>query len=369
MDGLAWLDMMLVVTGAVYVLSVLWLVVGLRRSAPAPAMLSLPSLSIIVAARNEERALPACLEALRAQSYAGEWEVIVVDDRSGDGTGDLVKQMAQEWPALHWVRASEEPLFRCPKKSALAQGIATAKGEILLFTDADCRPPGDWAQKMVAHFAEDVGLVAGHARPELGFSFVQRLLALDNLAIGALGAGSFAMGKPLSCTGRNLAYRREVYEEVGGFSRIGHLIGGDDVYFMRLVAESGRWRQVFSRSAVVSCLPSSSRWGQILQQKMRHSAKGGHYGGAALLLSGAVYLFHLALGWALIRVLFGGAAPVLLWPVWALRWAVDALLLHGMAEAEDGPWWRYFPALQVVYIPYVVLVAAAGRLGFFRWKS
>jgi hypothetical protein len=177
------------------------------------------------------------------------------------------------------------------------------------------------------------------------------------------------MGKPLSCTGRNLAYRRQVYEELGGFSRIGHLVGGDDVYFMRLVTQSGRWRQVFNRSAAVSCLPVSAQWAQILHQKMRHAAKGGHYGGAALLLSGAVYLFHLALAWALLGFFIGAPAPVLLWPIWALRWVVDALLLRGMAEAEDGSWWRYFPVLEVVYIPYVVLVAAAGRLGFFRWKS
>ncbi len=360
-------DAVLVASGAIYCGAIAWLVRGLYQPVARRGQWQ-PSLSIVVAARNEERALPDCLAALQQQDYTGAWEVIVVDDRSGDGTGEVLAEWARLWPQLRWVQAPEDRLFYCPKKSALAQGIAIARGEVLLFTDADCRPPADWARSMAAHFVDGVGLVAGHAQPQLGGSFLQRLLSVDNLAVGALGVGSFAQGKALSCTGRNLSYRRQLYDEVGGFESIGHLLGGDDVYFMRAVAQKTRWQQVFNRDVVVDCLAPSGEWQQVLQQKMRHAAKGGHYGGAALLLAIAVYLFHCALGVGLVLALGGWYLSKTLLVVWGGRWCVDALLLRSMAKESDGKWWLYLPALEVVYIPYVVFLAAAGRLGFFRWK-
>lgn len=358
----------LIVGGASYIGSLLWLLRGLyRREECALPSLKQPSLSIIVAARNEEQTIAGCLEALCQQDYEGEWEVLVVDDRSTDGTEHIVNAWASEWPRLHLVRAPDEVAFRCAKKSALAQGIAVARGEILLFTDADCRPPPNWARSMADHFHDDVGLVAGHAHTEAGHALMQRVLSAENAAVGGLAAGSFAQGVPLSCTGRNLAYRKAVYDEVDGFQRIGHLLGGDDVYFMRLVAAGGRWKMVFNRRAVVSSLPSSAQWRRIVHQKMRHAAKGGHYRGPALLLAALVYAFHVGLGAGLVAEL-GGIHLEWLWPIWAARWFVDALLLRHMARLHPLAWGAYLPLLEVLYIPYVVFLAPAGRLGLFRWK-
>ena len=360
-------DAVLIAGGAVYYCAILWLIRGLSRP-PAHRSTQLPSLSIIVAARNEEQALPACLAALRKQEYAGFWEVVVIDDRSRDRTGELLAEWASKWPQLRTLRAADKGQYYCPKKSALAQGINVAKGEVLLFTDADCRPPVGWAKSMAAHFEEGVGLVAGHAQSEGVHTLSQRLLAIDNLAVGALGAGSFSQGNPLSCTGRNLAYRRQVYDEIDGFESMGHLLGGDDVYFMRAVSKDTHWKQVFNRDTVVDCLPPPGNWRNIIQQKMRHAAKGGHYGGAALALAIVVYLFHCALGVGLLLAIGGFASPLVLFAIWGARWVVDALLLWRMASERDRKWWFYLPVLEVVYIPYVVFLASAGRLGLFRWK-
>ncbi len=363
------LEALLLVGGCSYIGAIVWLLRGVHKPADPVVGKSRAALSLVVAARNEEQVLEGCLQALSEQDYEGEWEVIVVDDRSRDGTGDIAKAWGQRWPALRVIHAQDPPPFRCPKKSALAQGIAAAKGELLLFTDADCRPPRHWARSLASHFGPRVGLVAGHAHTQAGPSLIQRVLSLENTAIGALAAGSFAQGKPLSCTGRNLAYRRAVYDQVGGFAEIGHLLGGDDVYFMRQVAEHTDWQLVFDRDAVVDSLPAPSTWGAIIQQKMRHAAKGGHYRGPALVLAGLVYTFHLALGVGLLAALSGLYGGVILWGIWGMRWLVDALLLLGMMGGKGKGWLRYVPLLEVLYIPYVALLAPAGRLGLFRWKK
>ena len=364
-----WFDLLLLGTGGVYLAVILWLWIDLRRRR-SQATWHRPKVSVVVAARNEEAKLGACLVALRNQDYTGELEVLVVDDRSEDGTGDLVREAARTWDRLRLVRADDELRFRCPKKSALARGIEESSGELLLFTDADCQPPPGWVSSTAGLFADAVGLVAGHAYPRPGRRLRQRLLALDNLAVGALGAGSMGMGHPLSCTGRNLAYRRQVYDQVGGFAKIGHLVGGDDVYFMRLVAEKTDWKQVFNRDpeAAVLCQAADERWEKILHQKLRHAAKGGNYRGAALGLGAVVYLFHLALLVGLVQMGMQFGWDFLLLGIWGGRWLADVILLRSMALEQERSLLASLPLLEVCYIPYVLLFTVVGRLGWFRWK-
>lgn len=364
-----WLWLGLALSGGVYLSAVVWLWCGLGRVGP-PRITAMPAVSVIVAARDEEVLLPLCLEALAKQDYQGPYEVIVVDDRSHDHTWQVITAKAATWTGLKGVQAAAELQFKCPKKSALAQGIAASSGAILLFTDADCRPPVDWVASMVAHFAPGVGLVAGYARPEPVKGLLRKLLAVDNIGVGALGAGSFAMGRPLSCTGRNLAYRRQVYDELGGFAQIGHLIGGDDVYFMRLLAATGDWEMVFNREVVV--LSDSSPAvdiGKIVQQKLRHAAKGGHYKGGGFYLGVGVYLFHFFLAWGLLPMLWVGAWDRWVLGAWAVRWAADLMLLLRMAGPAERRFLRYLPLVEVVYIPYVLIFTVVGRLGWFRWKT
>ena len=97
--------------------------------------------------------------------------------------------------------------------------------------------------------------------------------------------------------------------------------------------------------------------------------QGGHYRGPALILGAVVYAFHLGLGAALCAMGLGASSLEVLWPVWCARWGVDALLLYRMREGDLWGWLKYFPLVEVLYIPYVVLLAPAGRLGLFRWKS
>lgn len=356
-------EILLLSFGVVYLGALLWLNAGLRRQPVVPAQ-ERPRVSVVVAARDEEAQIGACLDALQAQDYGGEWEVVVVDDRSTDQTARLVEERCGDQVKL--VRAPQELSFRCPKKSALTAGIEASQGALLLFTDADCQPPPDWVRRTAGLFGPQVGMVAGHAFPRSGPGLSQGILALDNLAVGALGAGSTGMGRPLSCTGRNLAYRRQVYEQVGGFSAIGHLIGGDDVYLLRLVARTP-WKIVYNPS-VVECAPGPQTWSAILQQKLRHASKAGHYQGPALLLGTAIYLFHLLLLLGLARLVVGRVEPLFL-AVWGMRWLADLVLLWRYApRSGERRLLRHLPFLEVLYIPYVLLFTLVGRLGWFRWK-
>lgn len=377
------LDWLLATTGSVYLLAILWLHGGLwrvwrhrhRRTPNAgntTTGASQESVSVIVAARDEEAGLPACLRALRCQEYTGDFEVIIVDDRSSDDTAGIVRRFAAQWPALHLVQIDGQTL-RCPKKNALAQGIESSSGELLLFTDADCQPSPHWVSSTVRAFSQDTGMVSGYAAPSASRRGIHKLLALDNLAVAAMGAASTGMGAPLSCSGRNLAYRRRVYDEVGGFSSIGHLVGGDDVYMMRLIRRRTAWAIVYNADtqASVTSQPGSGAAGEVLQQKLRHASKAAHYGGPARVLGICVYVFHLSILMGLYKALTGGGVVVIT-AAWSLRWLADGTLLWHFATrfTQDGSkLLRHLPQLELAYLPYVLLGVPLGSMGFFRWKG
>ena len=396
------LDTALLSLGCLYAATIGWLYAGVVRTQRAAVRSisadafpgGVPSASVIVAARDEEAVIAECLHALREQRYDGSLEVIVVDDRSSDATAEIVRSAATTWSQLHLVVAASELRFRCPKKSALAQGIEASSGALLLFTDADCTPPPGWVAATVARFTSpEVGVVAGYARSrEVGTRRRHRLrrslLALDNAAIGALSAGSIGMGYPLACTGRNMAYRRQVYEDVGGFEAIGHLVGGDDVYFVRRVAAMTPWKTVYncSEEAIVECASDSVGIGAVVNQKLRHASKAGHYEGAARLVGIVAYTFHalLLLGASrlLVAAVAGTAVTSLHWPpalalsvglvscVFGVKLGVDlALVRRFLQRGVEQSLLRYLPLLEIVYIPYVLLFVPVGRMGWFRWKT
>ena len=366
------LQALMILLGCGYVAAVVWLVSGLRRAAPTVSGTT-PDVSVIIAARNEEASISTCLRALQLQEYAGEIEVVVVDDRSSDRTGQILREIAAGWPALKPVPLGEgEGEFECPKKSALARGIAASSGELLMFTDADCEPPPAWVRITASLFTDGVGLVAGYARPRRTRWLRHRVLALDNLAVSALAAGSIGNGAVLSCTGRNLAYRRRLYDEAGGYASIGHLVAGDDVYFARLVARATDWRMAYCRdpAAVVACGPGPESWSGLMHQKLRHASKAGHYRGAAKLLGAAVYLFHLTLLWGVVQTFLFEKVPPAFPAVWGFRWLIDYLLLQSFAPAsEDRRLIPFLPILEFLYIPYVLLFVPAGTAGWFRWRE
>ena len=97
---------------------------------------ALPSLSVIVPARNEATAIGPALASLLAQDYPG-LEIVAVDDRSTDGTGDVLRALAAANPSLRVLRIDDLPSGWLGKNHALWRGAQRSTGTWLLFTDAD----------------------------------------------------------------------------------------------------------------------------------------------------------------------------------------------------------------------------------------
>ena len=327
-----------------------------------------PAVTVVVPAHNEADQLPACLTSLAAQTYSPEHtEIIVVNDRSTDQTLQIAQSWSNQLPGLQ-ILSVEQSLHACPKKNALAQGIRAGTGTLILVTDADCRPPPDWISATVRCFEPEVGMVLGFAPLTWDGGFLNGLLALQSLVVNGLAAGSAGVGFPLTCSGRNLAYRRTAFEEVGGFNAIGHILGGDDVLLMHEIAHQTAWRIRFNpdKSAAVPSNPHADRQ---FQRQVRYQSKAIHGTTLVLILAFAIYIFHLLLGFG---PLFFGSNPSL-WLAWGSIWTAkilaDGLLLGYTALRFESPTALcWFPILECLLIPYIVVFCALGVLKPSRWR-
>lgn len=229
-----------------------------------------PPFSVIICARNEAENLQRYLPVVLEQRYEGDWEIIVVDDASSDNTSAIVQDFQLRFPHLRLIRLNNKHLSG--KKTALAQGIFASQYDHLLVTDADCAPAGPgWL-----HGISD----ALTSRPEteivLGYGPMNRTQGALNRWIRyettytSIQYFSFALaGIPYMGVGRNLAFKKEVFERVGGFESHQHIPSGDDDLLVNAAADR--------RNTAISIDPETfvfsegkTTWQAWLQQKHRH---------------------------------------------------------------------------------------------------
>ncbi len=134
-----------------------------------PRPYSNPRVSVILPARNEEEFIERCLRSLIDQEY-GNYEIITIDDRSDDRTGEIIKRIAQENPKVKYVLADPKPEKWMGKNWACVEGYSKATGELLLFTDAD-----------TTHSRKTISLAVSHLLSENldALTVIPKMLCLD----------------------------------------------------------------------------------------------------------------------------------------------------------------------------------------------
>ncbi len=370
--------------------------VGLRRVLRAGSeggpMDALPFVSVIVPARDEEGCIARCLDSILVGDYPKDrFEVIVVDDLSEDRTAAVVRAVmqrvnarvpvladgtAEAEPALERVRLFQMPenldRARAHKKRAITKGIAHARGEVILTTDADCALPSGWIRAMVGSFDAGTALVSGPALYPVGETAASRVQALEFLGLNAVGAGAIGAGRPNLANGANIAYRKDVFDALGGFDGIDHLTSGDDELLMQKIAYGTGWRVRFCadpRAAVLTDAAPTVR--AFFDQRRRWASKGAHYPHPPLQATVvAIFVFYVALLVGTLGLpLWPALAPAVL-VAWALKIAAEASLLGPMCRHYGrGRLMAYFLPAQLLHVPYIVGVAVAGAVGNYTWKG
>jgi len=255
--------------------------------------------SIVIAARNEDKNIKTCLDAIIKQDYP-EFEIILVDDHSSDETLRIAEGFKTYFPDLKIVQSKNKG-----KKSAVKTGIQEAQYEYLLFTDADCQPRSStWIKNMMLYFDENTSIVIGYSPYQFNHSLINYIQQYETLLTACLYISAVHFYRPYMAVGRNLAYRKSVFTKSSQFNTHLNLLSGDDDLLIQEMATRDNTKVCLQPDAFVDSKPKR-QLKSFFFQKLRHISTSDHYKWKDKLLLG---LFHFArLG------IFTGFLLLILW--------------------------------------------------------
>jgi cellulose synthase/poly-beta-1,6-N-acetylglucosamine synthase-like glycosyltransferase len=357
-----------------YLLVLAYLIKGwaaLRRPKIEGASLT-TKVTILIAARDEEERIRYTIEDIIAQDYPRHLvEVIIVDDHSTDSTADIIRSYAADGITL--MQLQEDKPLNSYKKKAIAEAIARSTGELMVATDADCRMGKSWLSSIVSYYETHnpvmISSPVGYFEEKTLFELLQTLEFSYLIGIGAAFIGN---GRASTCNGANLAYRKDVFYEVGGFKGIDDLASGDDELLLQKVAVKYPNRIGFlkNREAIVYTHAKHTLQ-EFLQQRRRWASKSTKYKDKWIVaLAVCIWLFNLSL---LVNAALG------FYDIFFLKlFLVQFLLKYIFEVAFLLPIAAFFKRsklvglliiLSPIHIVYFVYVGLIGNTRKYSWKG
>ncbi|MSU49815.1 MAG: glycosyltransferase [Opitutus sp.] len=333
---------------------------GSERTLPV-----LPRVSVVVAARDEEARIETTIRRLLAQRDVVV-DVIAVDDRSTDATGQILRRIAEEDARLSCLRVETLPDGWLGKCHACHLGAGRATGDWILFTDADCWMKPDVIARALAvatkEGADHVTLTPG-VSPLTAGAGAWHLLFLMSLAGWIAGVNRDRPGRFLGIGSFNLM-RASAYRTSGGYATL-RLTVLDDVKLGRLLQRTGHRTRAFIGGDDVQC-----HWGTALSSAIRIMEKN-YFAAIEFRFAVAVVVGVVGpLGWlvAVVGPFTGSAAGV----------GAGLALLSTIGPATaiaTRLTWRWRPAVMVPFVvplmPYALLRSAVLTVlrGGVSWRS
>jgi poly-beta-1,6-N-acetyl-D-glucosamine synthase len=352
----------------------LWAWLKLKPLVVPPDYKPTTNLSVIVAIRNEEKQIPELLQNLKAQNYPqGLVEIILINDHSEDNSKAVILKFAQEQALNLTLINLADKTEATGKKAAIAAGIKAATGELLVFTDGDCRVQPDWLCYLEYQFtSRQAKFISGPVLYQKPKNMFGQMQLVEFASLIGMGGSSIALGKPNMCNGANMAYPKLVFEEIGGFTGNEQIPSGDDEFIMHKVHALYPNQVYFlkAKPAIVYTNPKPNLK-EFFRQRVRWASKWPAYrsfGVKALALLVFITNFFLFAG--LLLALAGYFSIKFIVLATGVKILVDMVflgpVLHFFSKTRLVCW--VLP-LQFIYIPYVMLTALAGLNGTYSWKG
>jgi len=230
-------------------------------------------ISVIIVARNQADYLRKYLQSVLDQEYS-TFEVVVVNDRSWDGTSDLLEELALKYDHLKVVTVADGDKFIAGKKFALTMGIKAATYEWMVFTDADCEPASrNWLKGMQQPLDDSKQLVLGYSPLFKKSGLLNIFIRFETFLI-AVNYLSYAMkGMSYMGNGKNMAYKKSLFFKNKGFASHMHITAGDDDLFVNANSKKHNTLVVIAKDAQVWSEPKSSWIAYLRDKKIKKEAR------------------------------------------------------------------------------------------------
>ncbi len=357
-----------------YSIFLLKIITGLNKlEKPEDRKLPGEFISIIIPFRNESKNILASLKSIENLNYPEDkFEVIYVDDNSTDDSFNLLKTNISRGN-ITILKLPNEILSKGNKKRAVQFGIENSAGEIIITTDADCIHNKNWLESVLNYFDPQTAFVSAPVEFSDGFSFLSKLQKIEFEGLILAGAGLIGYGKPVICNGANIAYRKKVFQEAGGFGDNINLSSGDDEILMQKIAGMKKYNVKFcSEKDAVVLTYSSGNVKDFFNQRRRWASKGLFYPDKKLILQLLlIFLFYFGL---ILQPIFAFAGFTSLWLTFLLSVFIKVLLEYQIIKKGEKLFFNkndktIFLLAEFFQVSYIIISSLGGLVGNFTWKN
>ena len=236
-----------------------------------------PFISIVISAKNERNNIKPLLNSLSHQNYPKEkYEIIIANDQSTDNTLEQLLNYQSKMNNLKIIDIEKTPSNWGSKKWAINKCINDSKGEIILQTDADCLHGKNWIFEMAQPFQYyKIGFVCGPSYIGKKSNFWDLILKLESISQESFTYANSKKNLYISCTARNMAFRKTIFNEINGYNEISHIESGDDDLLLHKVATQTNCQIKYianEKSLVRSDAPNTIK--NLYLQRLRYASKG-----------------------------------------------------------------------------------------------
>lgn len=326
-----------------------------------------PLVSVLIPARNEADVIAATVTRLLAQT-AARFEVLVLDDNSTDGTGDIARAAAAGDARLKVLNGAPLPSGWLGKNWACAQLAEAAHGDWLVFTDADVRWEPDALNALIAEARVNEADVATVWPTQITQTWGERLVVpLMSMVILAYLPAALVHGTPwpafAAANGQCLAFRRRAYDAVGGHAAVRSSIV-EDIALARLAKQRGFRLRMIDGAGLVACRMYTD-WAAVRAGYAKNIIAG--YGDSVVFLALATVFHWLVFLWPWVWLALGWAFPALEgWPTLPLLLVALGVGVRGLTAAFTRQ--RVADALLMPLSVLAMTVIAAQAL-WWRWHG
>lgn len=328
------------------------LITGAKKIFPQVTEDKLPSISVVVAARNEAENILLCLESLNNLIYPeGKLEIIIIDDTSTDNTLKIAADFIhgkKQFRIIH-LQENEQSVLK-GKVKAMSEGFKLTKGEIIITTDADCQVTPLWAKTIASYYTDSIGVVNGFTSQKVEGAFTG-MQAIDFIYLLFISSGTINLGKPVSCIGNNMSFRKKAYDDIGGFENLPFSIT-EDFLLLNSIHKLGKYQTIYplDKNSLVISKPAANLK-ELFRQKKRWAV-----GGIDAPLLG---LFLMS--WAFLTNAFILLTPVFFSSVWiylvVFKISIDLFVLYPIHQRLGlQKNLKYFLIWEIYYMIYVVVL-------------
>lgn len=241
------------------------------------------SISVLVAARNEEKNISNLLQSLLNQTYRGQYEIIVVNDNSTDETAEIIRQTA----ILHDIikPASSTGIG---KKRAIEDAVALSSYNLLVTTDADCTHNPNWLATIAyAYETQKPQMLIAPVKMKAQDTLWSKIFELEFMALQLSTAATALMQNPIMCNGANLAFEKDTYRQAD--TQLEYASGDDMFLMIETIKKGGKIIYLKNQNAtVVTTAPS--RLLTYLRQRSRWLRKSQGYHHRPIQLTALIML-------------------------------------------------------------------------------